>query len=118
MYEKNPRLSTLVKALEDIKATDIVVIDVSKQTTITDFMIICSGRASRHVKAIASHIMPIMKAAGLPTLHLSGLDSADWVLVDLGDFVVHIMQPECRTFYNLEGLWQDNTIQHDEISHK
>ena len=118
MYEKNPRLSTLIKALEDIQATDIVVIDVSKQTTITDFMIICSGRASRHVKAIAENIMPVMKAAGLPTLHLSGLERGDWVLVDLGDFVVHIMQPECRIFYNLEGLWQDNTTQHDKISHK
>jgi len=107
MYEQNPQLSALVKALDDIKATDIVVLDVKQQTTITDFMVICSGRASRHVKAIAEHIMPIMKAAGLPVLHLSGLDTGDWVLVDFGDFIVHIMQPDSRAFYNLEGLWQE-----------
>lgn len=118
MYENNPKLSTLITALEDIQASDIVVIDVRKQTTITDFMIICSGRASRHVKAIAEHVMHVMKAAGLPALHLSGLETGDWALVDLGDFIVHVMQPDCRIFYNLEGLWQDNTIQHDKISHK
>ena len=101
-----------------MKAMDIVVIDVRDQTSITDHMIICSGRASRHVKAIAEHLIPITKALNMPVLHVSGLDSADWVLVDLGDIVIHIMQPEARAFYNLEGLWQDNSSQHDNVSYK
>lgn len=117
MFDQNKSLSKLIKALEEIKAVDIVVIDVQQQTTITDYMIICSGRASRHVKAIAEHIMPIMKSSGLPVLHLSGLEASEWVLVDFGDFVVHIMQPDSRAFYNLEGLWQDNE-QHDNVSNQ
>lgn len=115
MSEKNNALSLLIKTLEDIKALDVVVIDVRQQTSITDYMVICSGRASRHVKAIAEHIMPIMKTQGYPVLHLSGLEASEWVLVDFGDFVVHIMQPDCRAFYNLEGLWQNND-EHDNIS--
>ncbi|MDP3561247.1 MAG: ribosome silencing factor [Legionellaceae bacterium] len=114
MHTDNKQLATLIKALEDIQASDIIVLDVREQTTITDFMIICSGRASRHVKAIADHIMPIMKEVGLPTLHLSGLESGEWVLVDLGDFVIHVMQPDCRSFYNLEALWQDNSTKNDK----
>ena len=106
MYEKHPLLNTLLQSLEDIKAIDVTVIDVSEHTTITDFMVICSGRSSRHVKAIAEHIIVEMKGVGLPSLSINGLDSGDWALVDFGDFVVHVMQPESRAFYNLEDLWQ------------
>ena len=106
MSEKKPLLKKLLQLLEDIQAIDVVVIDVSKQTTITDYMVICSGRSSRHIKAVASHIMEHMKAEGVPSLSCSGLESGEWVLVDLGDFIVHVMQPESRAFYNLEGLWQ------------
>ena len=109
MSDKNPLLNTLLQSLEDIHAIDITVIDVSKHTTITDFMVICSGRSSRHVKAIAEHVMEHMKAAGLPSIGNSGLNIGDWALVDLGDFVVHVMQPESRAFYNLEGLWHNQT---------
>ncbi|MDF1758204.1 MAG: ribosome silencing factor [Legionellaceae bacterium] len=116
MPNRPSELSTLIKALEDIQATDIVVLDVREQTTITDFMIVCSGRASRHVKAIADNIIPLMKANGLPVVHLSGVESGEWILVDLGDFVLHVMQPQCREFYNLEGLWQDSIIKNDQIS--
>ena len=99
-------LKKLLQSLEDIQAIDTVTIDVSQQTTITDYMIICSGRASRHVKAIAGYIVEQMKAAGLPILSNNGLDSGDWALVDFGDYIVHVMQPESRAFYNLEGLWK------------
>jgi ribosome-associated protein len=109
MHQQNPLLETLLKALDDMQAIDVKVIDVSKQTTITDYMIICSGRASRHVKAIAEHIMEQMKASGLPSLSHSGLDTGDWALIDFADFVVHVMQPDSREFYNLEGLWQDKS---------
>jgi ribosome-associated protein len=115
MPKQTQQLSTLIKALEDIQASNIVVLDVSKQTTITDFMIICNGRSSRHVKAVAENIMPIMKASGYPVLHSSGMDSADWVLIDLGGIIVHIMQPESREFYNLEDLWQDSANENAKI---
>ena len=107
MQDKNPMLNTLIKALDDIQAIDVVVIDVSKHTSITDYMIICSGRSSRHVKAVAMHIMEDMKTAGVPAMHHTGLEGGDWALVDFGDFIVHVMQPETRAMYNLESLWQE-----------
>jgi ribosome-associated protein len=107
MSAQNPMLPKLLLSLEDIQAVDIKVIDVHKQTTITDYMIIASGRASRHVKAIAQKVMEDMKAAGLPALNCTGLETGDWALIDFGDFIVHVMQPESREFYNLEGLWEE-----------
>jgi ribosome-associated protein len=108
MHEKNPMLDKLLKSLEDMQAMNIKVIDVRNQTTITDYMIIVSGRASRHVKAIAETLMEDMKAAGLPSLSATGMENADWVLIDLGDFIVHVMISESRQFYNLEGLWEEH----------
>ncbi|AHE66666.1 ribosome silencing factor [Legionella oakridgensis] len=106
MPDKHPLLETLIASLEDIQASDIVTLDVRNQTSVTDYMIICSGRSSRHVKSIAEQVMEKMKAAGLPALSHHGLEQGDWALIDFGDFVVHVMQPENRAFYNLEGLWQ------------
>lgn len=100
-------LSKIIKSLDEMQAIDIKVLDVHEQTTVTDYMIIASGRASRHVKAIAQKVMEDMKMAGLPTLNSTGIEQGDWALIDLGDFVLHIMQPESRHFYNLEGLWED-----------
>jgi ribosome-associated protein len=108
MPESNLMLSKILKSLEDIQAIDIKVLDVHKQTTITDYMIIASGRASRHVKAIAQKVMEDMKLEGLPPIHYTGLEQGDWALVDLGDFLIHVMQPESRQFYNLEGLWSEH----------
>ncbi|MGC1181451.1 ribosome silencing factor [Legionella sp.] len=107
MSAENPMLVKLLQTLEDIQALDIKVIDVHQQTTITDYMIITSGRAARHVKAIAQKVMEEMKAVGLPALNCTGLETGDWALIDFGDFIVHIMQPESRQFYNLEGLWEE-----------
>ena len=101
-------LPKLLNSLEDIQAIDIKVIDVHKQTTITDYMVIASGRASRHVKAIAQKVMDDMRIAGMPPITSTGLDSGDWALVDFGDFILHVMQPESRQFYNLEGLWEEH----------
>ena len=106
MYDKYPQLKKILKALDDIHAIDVTVIDVSEHTTITDFMVVCSGRSSRHVKATAEYIMEQMKTTELPALGNSGLAGGDWALVDFGDVIVHVMQPESRAFYNLEGLWQ------------
>ncbi len=101
------QLRTLIKILDDIQAIDVVVIDVSKHTSITDYMIICSGRSARHVRGVAEYVMEHMKAAGVPAMNHSGLEGGEWALVDLGDFIVHVMQPETRAMYNLEGLWQE-----------
>ncbi len=109
MSDQNPMLNTLLKSLEDIQAIDIKVLDVRQQTTITDYMIIASGRASRHVKAIAQKVMEDMKLAGLSSISCTGLESGDWALIDFGDFIVHIMQSESRQFYNLEGLWEEHS---------
>ncbi|CDZ79251.1 Ribosomal silencing factor RsfS [Legionella massiliensis] len=108
MSEQQSFLKKLHKALDDIQAIDIVVIDVRDQTSVTDYMIVCSGRSSRHVKAIAETVVEQMKAAGLPALSLNGLEGGDWALIDFGDFVLHVMQPDSRAFYNLEGLWHHN----------
>jgi ribosome-associated protein len=107
MYEKHPLLNHVLRLLDDIQAIDITTIDVSQQTTVTDFMVICSARSSRHVKAIAEQVMEQMKAANEPALNSSGLENGDWALIDFGDVVVHVMQPESRAFYHLEGLWQN-----------
>ncbi|ARG97468.1 ribosome silencing factor [Legionella micdadei] len=108
MTEQQSILNQLQQALDDIQAIDITVIDVKQQTSVTDYMIICSGRSSRHVKAVAEFVIERMEAAGLSPLSQSGLENGEWVLIDFGDFVLHIMQPESRAFYNLEGLWQTN----------
>ncbi len=102
-------LKELMAYLEDIKAIDIVVIDVSKQTSVTDYMVICSGTSSRHVKAIAESMLERMKKAGIPSLGQHGLDNGEWALIDFGDAVLHVMQPNNRIFYDLEGLWQAHT---------
>ncbi|MGL6028654.1 MAG: ribosome silencing factor [Legionella sp.] len=107
MPDQNPMLKKLVDSLDDIQAIDIKVIDVRQQTTVTDYMIVSSGRASRHVKAIAQKVMEDMKSAGLPSLSSTGLESGDWALIDFGDFILHVMQAESRQFYNLEGLWEE-----------
>lgn len=111
MQKETKPLNIIIQALEDIQANDILTINVSGLTSVTDYMIICNGRASRHVKAIANHLLPIAKSNGINVLHTSGMTSGDWVLLDLGDYIIHIMLPEVRSFYNLEGLWQKNEIQ-------
>lgn len=118
MSKEIPQLSIIIRALEDIQATNITVIDVSKQTSITDYMILCDGRAARHVKAIAENIIPTLKKNGIPVLHTSGMDNGEWIIIDLGDFIIHVMQPECRDFYNLEGLWQNSSISTNEANNK
>lgn len=108
MTQQQLFLKQLLKSLDDIQAIEVTVIDVREQTTVTDYMIVCSGRSSRHVKAIANLAAEQMKAAGMAALSETGLESGEWVLIDFGDFVLHVMQPDSRAFYNLEGLWQES----------
>ena len=106
MCDKKPLLTVLTDALDEIKALKVIVIPVADQTTVTDTMIICTGRSSRHVRAIAQSAMDCMKTAGLPSLSNTGLLTGEWALVDFGYMVLHVMQPECRDLYQLESLWQ------------
>ena len=94
-----------VDALEDLKAVDILELDVRKISNFTDYMIIASGRSARQVAALAENVVVKAKQAGEPPLGVEGMRAGEWVLVDLGDVVVHVMQPEVREFYQLEKLW-------------
>ena len=89
----------------DMKARDVVTLDVKGKSTITDTMIVCSGNSKRHVIAIAEHVALEAKQKGLPVLGVEGKESGEWVLVDLGDTILHVMQDETRDFYQLEKLW-------------
>lgn len=92
-------------SMNDLKALDVRVLDVSAMTSITDFMVISSGTSDRHVRSIADRVVERAKQAGHGVLGIEGHEYGDWVLVDLGDVVVHVMQPATRDFYKLENLW-------------
>ena len=92
-------------ALENLKADDVHVLDVRHLTTVTDTMVVASGRSDRHVRAIAGAVVEQAKKAGYRPLGVEGERSGEWVLVDLADMVVHVMLPRVREFYNLEKLW-------------
>ena len=93
-----------VAALEDIKARDIAVFDVRRQTSLYDTLIIASADSNRQVKALANHVRDKLKEAGASILGVEGEEAGEWVLVDAGDIVVHVMQPAVRAYYNLEEL--------------
>jgi len=102
---RNQLADTAVTALEDIKARDITVLDVRKLTSLYDTMIIASADSNRQVKALAQHVRDKLKEAGATIIGVEGQETAEWVLVDAGDLVVHVMQPAIRAYYNLEELW-------------
>jgi ribosome-associated protein len=95
----------VVAALEEIKARDIAVLDVKKLTSLFDYMIVASADSIRQTKALARNVHDRVKAAGGQVIGVEGEQVGEWVLVDLGDIVVHIMQPAVREYYNLEQLW-------------
>jgi ribosome-associated protein len=95
----------VLAALDDLKAKDIKEIDVRGKTSITDLLIVASGTSTRHVKSIADEVVKFAKRAGVLPLGVEGEKEAEWVLVDLGDIVVHVMLPRIREFYGLERLW-------------
>ena len=95
----------VVDALEDIKAQDIVVLDVTGMTDVMDTLVVACGNSNRQVKALADNVVEKSKKAGYQPLGVEGETGADWILVDLADVVVHIMLPETRRFYDLEKLW-------------
>jgi len=95
----------VLSALEDVKANDIQVLDVSGLTDVTDTMVVASGTSNRHVKSLAENVMREAKQQGIPALGAEGLENGEWVLVDFGDVVLHAMLPAAREFYDLERLW-------------
>ncbi len=97
----------VIDSLEEMKGNEIVVLDVGANTSVTDFMIIASGTSSRHVASLANNVVVNVKEQGVRPLGVEGQSGSEWVLVDLGDIVVHIMQPATRQFYDLERLWSD-----------
>lgn len=103
----------VIDALEDMKAKDITILDVKPLTSVADLMIVVSGTSNRHVKAIADNVREKVKQNGLQPLGVEGEDAAEWVLVDLGDIIVHIMLPDTRRFYDLEKLWSMSPEQQD-----
>ncbi|MBA2078971.1 MAG: ribosome silencing factor [Rhodanobacter sp.] len=96
---------TVVAALEELKAKDVREIDVRGKTSIADLLVIASGTSARHVKSIADEVVKFAKKAGVMPLGVEGEQEAEWVLVDLGDVIVHVMLPRIREFYGLERLW-------------
>ena len=95
----------VVAALEDIKARDILAIDVRKITSMFDWIVVASADSARQTKALARHVRDKLKEAGCAIIGTEGEEGAEWVLVDSGDIVTHVMQPAVRTYYNLEELW-------------
>ncbi|PXV56230.1 ribosome-associated protein [Dyella jiangningensis] len=95
----------VLNALDELKAKDIREIDVRGKTSIADLLVIASGTSARHVKSIADEVVKFAKQAGVMPLGVEGEQEAEWVLVDLGDVIVHVMLPRIREFYGLERLW-------------
>jgi ribosome-associated protein len=96
---------SVIDALEELKAKDVREIDVRGKTSIADLLVIASGTSARHVKSIADEVSKFAKKAGVMPLGVEGEQEGEWVLVDLGDVIVHVMLPRIREFYGLERLW-------------
>jgi ribosome-associated protein len=104
---------SVIDALEELKAKDVREIDVRGKTSIADLLVIASGTSARHVKSIADEVSKYAKKAGVMPLGVEGEVEGEWVLVDLGDVIVHVMLPRIREFYGLERLWTVGDHGHD-----
>jgi len=97
----------VISALDDIKARDIQAIDVRKLTSICDWIIVASAESARQTKALARHVSTRLRESGSSIVGVEGEETGDWILVDAGDVIAHVMQPAVRSYYNLEELWMD-----------
>lgn len=98
-------LKLILARLDDMKAEETVTIDLKGKSTLADYMVVSSGRANRHVGAIAEHVIEDLRKVGIKGTHAEGMTNCDWVLIDAGDVIVHLFRPEVRAFYNLEKMW-------------
>ena len=99
----------VLDALDDLKAVDPTLVDVRGLSSVMDFLVVASGNSARHVKSLAENVVLKAKGVGCPPIGVEGENTAEWVLVDLGDVVVHVMQPATRSFYDLERLWSGDS---------
>jgi ribosome-associated protein len=97
-------LSTVLAALEDMKAEDITTIDLTGKSSIGDYMVVATGRSQRHVASVADNVVKDLQQSGITRVRVEGMRQADWVLIDSGDVIVHVFRPEIRSFYNLEKM--------------
>jgi len=98
-------LAHVLAWLDDAKAENVVTIDIKDKSSIGDYMVIASGRSDRHVGAVAEQVQRRLKEEGLGRARIEGQPQCDWVLIDIGDIIVHVFRPEVREFYNLEKIW-------------
>jgi len=103
--QANELQKRIQELLDDAKAQNIVVLDVRKISTIADYMVVATGTSSRHVSSVADRLIDSLKKEGVRAWGVEGQDTGEWVLVDFGDVIVHVMQAETRDFYQLEKLW-------------
>jgi ribosome-associated protein len=108
-------LETVLASLEDSKAEDIVTLNIAGKSALADYMIVVTGRSTRHVMAICEHLVTDMKGEGMGNARVEGLDAGDWVLIDAGDVIVHVFRPEVREFYNIEKMWALPDIEEETL---
>lgn len=99
-----------VQVIDDLKATDVLVLDLRPVATFTDYLVICTGSSDRHVQAVVDGIREKLRAIDVTPLHTEGYEQASWVLVDFVDFLVNVFTPETRAFYQLERVWRDAPV--------
>jgi ribosome-associated protein len=109
--QANELKKVVIDALENLKADNICVLDVKDRTSVTDYMVIASGTSSRHVKSLADNVLIDVKEKGGRSVGIEGGAASDWILVDLGEVVVHVMMPAARSFYDLERFWQEEAAE-------
>ncbi|AYD03062.1 ribosome-associated protein [Neorhizobium sp. NCHU2750] len=110
-------LELILGSLEDSKAEDIVTINIAGKSALGDYMVVVTGRSSRHVVAICDHLVTDLKDEGFGTPRVEGQESGDWVLIDTGDVIIHVFRPEIREFYNIEKMWAAPEIEEGPLLH-
>lgn len=110
--ETQKLVDTTLSALDDLKAKDVLTLDVRSLTSLADVMIIASGTSSRHVKSLADNVVEKVKEAGMRPMGMEGERDGEWILIDLAGVIVHVMQPATRAFYDLERLWTPGASSH------
>jgi ribosome-associated protein len=110
-------LAHVLAWLDEAKAENVVAIDIRQKSSLGDYMVIASGRSDRHVGAVAEQIQRKLKDEGLAKARIEGQSHCDWVVIDIGDIIVHVFRPEVREFYNLEKMWSGERPNGDQVTH-
>jgi ribosome-associated protein len=116
MHGSEALLAQVLAWLDEAKAENVVTIDIKNKSSLGDYMVIASGRSDRHVGAVAEQIQRKLKEEGHGKARIEGQDQCDWVIVDIGDIIVHVFRPEVREFYNLEKMWSGERPS-DQVAH-